>query len=119
MSGAAHTDSVVLCEVRDGVAELPLNRPDRMNAFTPPMGPALVRPFREFVEEAAVPAVGEGLKIEGRRISLRVPRDELPAALARLLSALEVIDLAVTDPPVEEIIGALFRGEGREEPSPS
>jgi enoyl-CoA hydratase/carnithine racemase len=36
MAGAASTE-VVLHEVRDGVAKLTLNRPDRLNAWTPEM----------------------------------------------------------------------------------
>ena len=30
-------ESTILCEVEDGVAVLTLNRPDRLNAFTPAM----------------------------------------------------------------------------------
>jgi len=48
------SDSVVLCDVRDGVAELTLNRPDRLNAFTPQMGAALITRFRELDEDDLV-----------------------------------------------------------------
>jgi len=48
------SDSVVLCDVRDGVAELTLNRPDRLNAFTPQMGAALITRFRELDEDDSV-----------------------------------------------------------------
>jgi enoyl-CoA hydratase/carnithine racemase len=45
---------VVRCEVREGVAELTLNRPDRLNAFTPQMGAALVERFRELDRDDSV-----------------------------------------------------------------
>ena len=48
------SDSVVLCDVQDGVAELTLNRPDRLNAFTPQMGAALITRFRELDEDDSV-----------------------------------------------------------------
>ncbi len=54
MPGDAGADPVVLCEVSDGIAELTLNRPERMNAFTPQMGMELIRRFRELDEDDAV-----------------------------------------------------------------
>jgi enoyl-CoA hydratase/carnithine racemase len=36
-------ETTVLCEVKDGVAELTLNRLERMNAYTPQMGADLSR----------------------------------------------------------------------------
>jgi enoyl-CoA hydratase/carnithine racemase len=48
------SDSVVLCDVQDGVAELTLNRPDRLNAFTPQMGAALITRFRQLDEDDSV-----------------------------------------------------------------
>ncbi len=50
-------EPVVLCEIADGIAELTLNRPDRMNAFTPQMGAELVRLFRTLDEDDAVRAI--------------------------------------------------------------
>jgi enoyl-CoA hydratase/carnithine racemase len=44
----------VRCEVRDGIAELTLNRPDRLNAFTPQMGAALIKHFRELDQDDSV-----------------------------------------------------------------
>jgi enoyl-CoA hydratase/carnithine racemase len=39
-------ETTVLCEVKNGVAELTLNRPERMNAFTPQMAAELIQAFR-------------------------------------------------------------------------
>ncbi|MEM7771090.1 MAG: ATP-binding cassette domain-containing protein [Cyanobacteria bacterium P01_A01_bin.37] len=38
-----------------------------------------------------------------------VKREELPTAIATILKHLNVIDLTVTDPPVEEVIGRVFQ----------
>ena len=64
---------------------------------------------------AAVPAqtwadFGEVLSVDGAVVTLRVPRAETTAVAARLLAALPVEDVAIEDPPVEEIIRAVFAG---------
>ncbi|MCP4038700.1 MAG: enoyl-CoA hydratase [bacterium] len=56
-AGAATSDAVVVCELNDGVAELTLNRPARLNAFTPQMGAELVSRFRELDEDDSVRAI--------------------------------------------------------------
>jgi ABC-2 type transport system ATP-binding protein len=38
-----------------------------------------------------------------------VRKEELTATTAQILTQLEVLDLSVTDPPIEEVIGRLFR----------
>jgi enoyl-CoA hydratase/carnithine racemase len=48
------TEITVLCEVKDGVAELTLNRPERMNAFTPQMGAELIQAFQRLGEDDSV-----------------------------------------------------------------
>ena len=48
----------------------------------------------------------------GCDVRLLVPRDQLTAVVAQLLDRLPVRDLDVTDPPIEELIGGLFR-QGR------
>ncbi len=47
-------EAAVLCEVKDGVAELTLNRPERMNAFSPQMGAELIEAFRRLGEDDSV-----------------------------------------------------------------
>ena len=64
---------------------------------------------------AAVPAqtwadFGEILSVDGAVVTLRVPRAETTAVAARLLANLPIEDVAIEDPPVEEIIRAVFAG---------
>ncbi|MCP9839670.1 ATP-binding cassette domain-containing protein [Synechococcus sp. J7-Johnson] len=52
---------------------------------------------------------GELESVAGHRVRLLVSRDQLTGTISRLLSTFPVLDLEVNDPPVEEIIGRLFR----------
>jgi enoyl-CoA hydratase/carnithine racemase len=47
-------ETTVLCEAKDGVAELTLNRPERMNAFSPQMAVELIQAFRRLGEDDSV-----------------------------------------------------------------
>jgi 2-(1,2-epoxy-1,2-dihydrophenyl)acetyl-CoA isomerase len=47
----------VLVEIRDGIATVTLNRPDKLNAYTTEMGDAVVSAFREMHDDAEVRAV--------------------------------------------------------------
>jgi enoyl-CoA hydratase/carnithine racemase len=51
------SEELVLCEIKDGVAELTLNRPDRMNAWTWDMGLQLHELIRKCGEDDAVRAI--------------------------------------------------------------
>jgi ABC-2 type transport system ATP-binding protein len=42
------------------------------------------------------------------RVRLRIPRTQVPAALASILSAYTIDDVAVEDPPLDEVIASLF-----------
>jgi viologen exporter family transport system ATP-binding protein len=53
--------------------------------------------------------------VEGRSAVLIVDRSELTRTVERLLLELKPLDLAITDPPVEQVVGRLFR-EGRVAP---
>jgi viologen exporter family transport system ATP-binding protein len=53
-------------------------------------------------------AYGEVVSREGLRTVLRVPKAETPKLTARLLADLPVLDLAVEDPPIEEVIERVF-----------
>jgi ABC-2 type transport system ATP-binding protein len=75
-------------------------------------------PYREVKIESRRPysreelaPFGEVESIEGRVASLMVRREELTQAVARVLNELEVLDLTVTDPPIERIIGRIFTEE--------
>jgi len=48
---------------------------------------------------------------QGHLVRLLVPRDQLTQQVGRLLSAFDVVDLEVSDPPIEELIGALFTAQ--------
>jgi ABC-2 type transport system ATP-binding protein len=58
--------------------------------------------------------LGEVLSHDNRKVTLRVARDEAAAITGRLLGDLAVLDLTITDPPIEDVIARVFasRGEG-------
>ena len=53
---------------------------------------------------------GEVDVIDGAKATLRVPRAETAAVAARLLADLAVADVSIADPPVEEVVRAVFAG---------
>lgn len=65
----------------------------------------LAKPFTA----AALTAYGEIESITGREVQLILRRDALTTAIARILAELPVLDLTITDPPIEEVIGRVFR----------
>jgi ABC-2 type transport system ATP-binding protein len=62
----------------------------------------------EPVEPGVMDRYGHVEQVEGTAVTLLVQRDQLTATLDRLLDEQQVVDLTVTDPPVERIIGQLF-----------
>ena len=52
---------------------------------------------------------GEVEMFEGQSVHLLVRRENLTATVAQILAELEVQDLTVTDPPIEKVIGRVFR----------
>jgi len=76
-------------------------------------------PCRQVRLELAEPPAAEALRpygelelLEGRAATLLVPRDRLTTVVAELLARFAVRDLEVSDPPIEELIGGLFREPG-------
>jgi ABC-2 type transport system ATP-binding protein len=82
-------------------------------------------PYREVQVELAHPlpvqtlqatsllsSYGEVESVDGQSVRLLVQRQSLTGTLTRILAELEVLDLKVTDPPVEEVIGRVFRTGG-------
>lgn len=51
---------------------------------------------------------GDIESIEGQSVRFLVPREELTQRVSRMLAELAVVDLSVTDPPIEEVIGQVF-----------
>lgn len=73
-------------------------------------------PYREVKVELANPVPSEKLanygeieSIKGQEIRFIVQREKLTKTISKLLAQLEVIDLNITDPPIEEVIGRLFQ----------
>jgi ABC-type uncharacterized transport system ATPase subunit len=66
--------------------------------------------------DADWPRFGEVVSVEGGKVSLRVPRDDVPGVTARLLAELPVVDLSVEEAPLESVIDRAYR-EGVGAPS--
>lgn len=73
-------------------------------------------PYREVKVDLANPlppeaklSYGEQQTVTGSEVRFLVRREELTRTLTRILAELDVIDLTVTEPPVEEVIGRVFR----------
>jgi len=62
------------------------------------------------LEHAAVgfERYGEIVAVDGLQVTLRVPKVEAPSVTARLLAEQPVVDLSVTDPPIDEVIDTVF-----------
>ena len=73
-------------------------------------------PYREIYIELVQPLPTEKLMyygdvqlVEGRSVRFIVQREKLTATVSQILADLEVIDLTVTEPPIEEVIGRVFQ----------
>jgi ABC-2 type transport system ATP-binding protein len=52
--------------------------------------------------------LGSLLARDGQRITLRVPEREIPGVVGQLLGPLHAADLAIEDPPLEEVLRVMF-----------
>ncbi len=52
--------------------------------------------------------VGDVIALEGRKVTLRVSKEQAPAATTRVLAELPVLDLTIQDPPIEDVIAQVF-----------
>jgi ABC-2 type transport system ATP-binding protein len=52
--------------------------------------------------------LGALLARDGQRITLRVPEREVAPVIARVLGELRAADLAIEDPPLEDILRVMF-----------
>lgn len=73
-------------------------------------------PYREVKVDLATPrslaelsTYGEVKAIESQLVRFLVRRETLTTAVSRMLAELDVVDLTVADPPIEEVIGQVFR----------
>jgi ABC-2 type transport system ATP-binding protein len=78
--------------------------PDKRVSFT----------LTDGITDEALAKVGTVLTRDGLRITLRISERELPAALSHLLGTLRVADIAIEDPPLEEILRVMF-GRAKED----
>jgi ABC-2 type transport system ATP-binding protein len=79
--------------------------PDKRVSFT------LTRPIGD--DELA--RLGALLVRDGQRITLRVAEREVAGVIGRLLGELGAADLAIEDPPLEDVLRAMFGEQRRAE----
>jgi ABC-2 type transport system ATP-binding protein len=63
---------------------------------------------------AGLERLAEVQSLELPKVTLRVPRTEVPKLLAQILQAYQVEDVAVEDPPLEDVIASLFEQSAAE-----
>ncbi|MFM7368645.1 MAG: ATP-binding cassette domain-containing protein, partial [Sphaerospermopsis kisseleviana] len=73
-------------------------------------------PYREIAVELSQPLPAEKLTsygdiqlLEGRKVKFIVEREALTRTVSKILADLDIIDLTVTEPPIEEVIGRVFQ----------
>ncbi len=59
--------------------------------------------------ESDLAIYGELESVSGRTVNLMIRRDDLTQTMTKILAELPVCDLTITDPPIEEIIGRVFK----------
>jgi ABC-2 type transport system ATP-binding protein len=72
--------------------------PDKRVSFT------LTQP----IADAELAGLGALLARDGQRVTLRVAEREVAPVIGRLLGALKAADLAIEDPPLEEVLRVMF-----------
>lgn len=66
----------------------------------------------EAVDIVTLETFGEVQAHDGRMVGFMIPQEKLTSTVSRILTELEVVDLTVTEPPVEEVIGKVFQAGG-------
>ena len=61
------------------------------------------------VSETELKEFGEIESIQGQEVKFLIPREKLTSTISQILAQLQIQDLNVNDPPIEEIIGRLFQ----------
>lgn len=65
--------------------------------------------FNRTYTESELSAYGYVQEVEKQSVRFLVQQADLTHAIARILAELQVVDLAVSDPPIEEVIGRVFQ----------
>ncbi|MBD1858215.1 MULTISPECIES: ABC transporter ATP-binding protein [Leptolyngbya] len=65
--------------------------------------------FNRTYTESELSAYGYVQEVEKQSVRFLVQQEDLTQAIARILAELQVVDLAVSDPPIEEVIGRVFQ----------
>jgi ABC-2 type transport system ATP-binding protein len=73
----------------------------------------LVATFERPVSPAALAPIGEVAAHEPLKATLHVPRQEVSARAAQLLSSFPTADLTIEEPEIDDIIRQVFAGQGR------
>jgi ABC-2 type transport system ATP-binding protein len=77
--------------------------PDKRVSFT----------LTDGIGEEELARLGTVLLRDGQRLTIKVPEREIPGVVGQLLGPYKVADLAIEDPPLEEILRVMF-GKSRE-----
>ncbi|HEY4177556.1 MAG TPA: ATP-binding cassette domain-containing protein [Kofleriaceae bacterium] len=59
-------------------------------------------------ESAEIAKLGEVMVRDGKRVTLKVTESDLPNVIGHLLGTLKVTDLAIEDPPLEDVLRQMF-----------
>jgi ABC-2 type transport system ATP-binding protein len=81
--------------------------PDKRVSFT----------LASVVDDEALAKLGMVMAKDGKRVTLRVTERELPGVIGELLGTMKVLDLAIEDPPLEDILRDMF-GKAKRESKP-
>src|SRR5262245_50971517 len=81
--------------------------PDKRVSFTLP----------QRIADDELARLGTVLVHDGQRFTLRVPEREVGAVITRLLGALKATDLAIEDPPLEDILRVMFGKQRNDRPA--
>ena len=108
-------DITALCERVLLIHEGQLFHDGRLDALTSRLAPARevwlelrqAQPVEHFMGFGTID------EHNGTLVRLLIPRDQLTQRVGDLLNRFDVVDLEVRDPPIEELIGALFRDPDR------
>jgi ABC-2 type transport system ATP-binding protein len=53
-------------------------------------------------------------EIEGASVRFLVPQETITKTVSHILAELEVVDLSITEPPIEDVIGQIFQAGSAE-----